>query len=338
MSEASLGIPRVAAFLLSLEADAAKQVIGHLAPDVVEEVAQAMLELPPEFSQPGKVEELHRELAKTANAPKVIRPVKPQQLGVLLAKALGDARGNELLDKIRERRLQERPFSEIEAADPTALGTVLAKESPTIASLVIAHLEPSFSASVLGAFEHFDALEVIRRMATLSPPSYTVLRSIAEQLAERLEGMTTSAAPLDEAARLQTIAELLSNSDATMEKEVIDAIQDDDADMAQEIREFMFTWEDIGTIDKRSMQKILGSVDTKTLSLGLKGASEAVEENVMGNLSQRVRDMVKEERELIGAVPLDEVLAGRDEIMRSVRALIESGEFRPSRGGEELVE
>ena len=77
--------------------------------------------------------------------------------------------------------------------------------------------------------------------------------------------------------------------------------------------------------------------ETKTLSLALKAASEAVESNVMSNLSQRVRDMVREEREMIGAVPMSEVQTGRDEVMRSVRALIESGEFRPSRGGEELV-
>ena len=86
------------------------------------------------------------------------------------------------------------------------------------------------------------------------------------------------------------------------------------------------------------MQKILGAVDTKTLSMALKGCSEPVEENVMSNLSQRVREMVKEERDLIGAVPLSDVITARDEIMRSVRALIESGEFKPSRGGEELVE
>jgi len=86
------------------------------------------------------------------------------------------------------------------------------------------------------------------------------------------------------------------------------------------------------------MQKILGMVDTKTLSIALKGASVAVEENILGNLSSRVREMVSEEREIAGPMPLSDVQDARNEIMVSIRALIEAGEFRPTRGSDALVE
>ena len=85
------------------------------------------------------------------------------------------------------------------------------------------------------------------------------------------------------------------------------------------------------------MQKILGTVDTKTLSVALKGCTPEVEENVLGNLSSRVREMVSEERELAGPVPMSEVKSARDEVLRNIRAMIEAGEFKPTRGGDELV-
>jgi flagellar motor switch protein FliG len=337
MSESLAGVHRVAAFLLSLDAAAAKRVIGHLAPDVVEAVAQAMLDLPDDLAGAGAVAELHRQLALALNGPRTLRAPEDGELARMLGDAIGSDRADKVLARIRERRLIERPFLELERGNPYALGLVLKDESPAVAALVIAHLSPAFSAAALGAFEHEDALGVVKRVATIAPPPFATLRVIAQRLEARLQEAAESPIPTDGKARLKTVAELLSNSEAEMEKGVLEAIQQDDAEMAAEIREFLFTWEDIGTIDKRSMQKILGAVDTKTLSLALKGASAAVEENVMNNLSQRVREMVREEREMIGAVPLAEVMAGREEVMRSVRALIESGEFRPTRGGEELV-
>jgi flagellar motor switch protein FliG len=99
----------------------------------------------------------------------------------------------------------------------------------------------------------------------------------------------------------------------------------------------MFTWTDLAEVDKRSMQKILGSVDTRTLALALKACTADVEENVGNNLSSRVKAMVIEERELAGAVPMSEVLAARGEILKAVHALIEAGDFQPARSGEELV-
>jgi flagellar motor switch protein FliG len=338
MSTGAAGTQRVAAFLLSLDSEVAKKVIGGLAPDVVESVAQAMLELPANFSEAGKAEDLQRELALTLHAPKRLRPCRENDLESLLGSSLGAERAKKVLAGIRERRLQERPFLELEQANPAAVGQLLAKESAAVSAVVMAHLPPAFSAAALAAFAQPQALEVVKRMAALTPPPFAVLRRIAQRLSARVGAVSSEPQATDETRRLKTIAELLSKTTPDMEKGVIEAIQADDAQKAGSIREFLFTWEDIGVIDKRSMQKILGAVDTKTLSMALKGASKAVEENVMGNLSQRVRDMVKEERELAGAVPMAEVLAARGEVMRGVRALIESGEFRPSRGEQELVQ
>ena len=119
---------------------------------------------------------------------------------------------------------------------------------------------------------------------------------------------------------------------------MIEALAQSDERTANELREQLFTWEDIGTLNRRAMTKILGTVDTKTLSIGLKGCSQAVEKNILSNLSSRVREMVTEERELAGPMSIADVKLARDEILKNIRALIESGEFRPNRGGEDLVQ
>jgi flagellar motor switch protein FliG len=122
-----------------------------------------------------------------------------------------------------------------------------------------------------------------------------------------------------------------------IERSILEHLEKEDEEMAAQIRENMFTWADLGDVDKRSMQKILASVDTHTLALALKACALEVEANVLSNLSSRVQEMVAEERELAGLVPMSEVLGARAEIMRAVHALIDAGEFKPSRGGEELV-
>ena len=137
----------------------------------------------------------------------------------------------------------------------------------------------------------------------------------------------------------QTIADMLNMSETEIEKGILDGLGDveNDAELAAEIRDHMFTWNDVGTIDKRAMQKVLASVDTRTLSIALKAAQPDVEANIMDNLSSRVREMVAEERELAGAMPMSEVATARNEIMKSIRALVEAGEIQPTKAGDELV-
>ncbi len=331
------GHQRVAALLLSLDANKRSAILKTLRPDVIEKVARAMVDLDERLVQAGAVDSLYRELALSVNGPKSIQPCDTDELGEMLTTSFGKQKGERVLQDILSRRLEDHPFLAVEGFSATVIGRVLERESSAVAALVLANLDPSVSAKVLQGFEPEDSLEIIRRMATLKPPARSVTRTIAEDLTRRLEAAGSDTPESDPSARLKSIAELLNFSDPQLEKGVIDAIASEDEEMAQELREYMFTWQDIATIDKRSMQKILGTVDTKTLSVALKACSSEVEENVLGNLSSRVREMVSEERELTGPVPMSEVESAREEIMRNIRAMIEAGEFRPSRAGEDLV-
>ncbi|MSR63035.1 MAG: hypothetical protein EXS08_11385 [Planctomycetes bacterium] len=330
------GYQRVAAFLLSLEPNLASAILKGMPGEVVTKVAQAMIDLDPRLTKQGVVEELVRELARNLNRPKAVQPCDADHLKKLLGEAFGK-QADELLRQIQEKRLASRPFLELERRTPVEVARLLKEESPAVAALVLAHLEPTQTALVLQLFEQDIALDIVRRMVLLEPPNVQLVRTVAGDLAQRLAAAPLPAAGADPTRRLQSVAQILNNSAPEMEKKVIEALAQSHEKVANELREHMFTWEDIARLNRRAMTKILGTVDTKTLSVALKGCTQAVEQNILVNLSTRVRDMVVEERELSGAMPLADVKVARDEVLKNIRALIESGEFRPSRGGDALV-
>jgi len=332
------GAHRAAAFLLSMEKERATEILRHVDQKVLVEIVQAMGSLDTSVTSPDSVRELYLQLAEYVDLPDGVRSQDEIELRRLLEETFDADEAQRVLARMNERQLQERPFRAIEFEPPGNITTALEEESDAVIAAVLAHLTPGLSAQVLAGFREERALAIVRRMATLIPPSFHTLVSVAEELAERLDVIREGPVARSRSARLQSIAEVLNFSDPTIEKTVLEGLNEEDAEMATEIRDFMFQWDDLASIDSRAMQKILASIDTKTLSLSLKGSSQEVADNVLKNLSSRVREMVVEERELLGALPLSEIEQGREEILKSVRALIESGEFRPPRAGEDLVE
>jgi len=174
-------------------------------------------------------------------------------------------------------------------------------------------------------------------MANINPPGIETMLAIADDLQERLALAASMPPPRDPTDSLKTVAELMNYSTAETERAVLEGLEQESETVAEQVREFMFSWEDLAMIEKRAMQKILASVDTRTLSMALKACSPEVEQNVMANLSSRVREMVIDEKELTGAVPLSEVVQARSEVLMAVRGLMDSGVFCPARAGSEMV-
>ncbi len=337
VEQSQSGVQKVAAFLLSLDRPTAQAVLKSLDPQVVSDVAGAMTELDPSSTTREKIEQLYLELARTVHAPSGPRAPDEGELASMLEAALGKNGAQGVLAKINDRRKIERPFAAVEKEPSALLAAALADESAAVAALVLVHLSPERSAEILSGLDPDRALDVVRRMATLIPPGTAALSSVAENLLERVAVLSKRSTPADPALRLQSIAQMLNLAQGETGKIVLEGLETDNAKMATDIREFMFTWNDLATVEKKGMQKILSSVETRTLAIALKACPAEVEANIMGNLSSRVREMVKDERELAGPLPMLEVIASRNEIMKSVRSLVESGEFAPAKAGEELV-
>lgn len=331
------GAQRAAAFLLTLEKEHAANVLKHIDQQVIVEVVEAMGDVPPTLTGAEGVRDLYKDVIQSLRGPRGVRRKSEAELYSLIESTLGKQQAADLFDQIKKRLQQERPFLELEKEPAKNIAIALGEQSDAVIAVVLAHLDPSLSAEVLRSLDAKRAYDVVKRMASLVPPATDVLVAISQDLLARLKEIGAGPVSTEPTARRRTIAEMLNFSTADVEKAVLESMHKEDADLAKEIREFMFTWEDLAKVEKRPMQKILTSVDTRTLAIALKACSQKVEDNVMSNLSERVRDMIADERELAGALPMTEVLAARNEIMKSVRTLMEAGEFRPSRAGEELV-
>ena len=331
------GYQKVAAFLLSLNSDVSAKVMRGLDPKVIDGVASAMTELSPDLCTPKSVDGLYSDLARTIYQREGVRSQDDHELADILSQSYGEDEANRVLRDIRDRRRREQPFAFLDQFQPEVVARVLGEESPSIVSLILAHSSPTVSAAVLNVFEEEQTLEIVKRMTSIEPPGIETMLIIADDLAVRMREAERMPPPPDPTETLRTIADLLTHSKGTVEQTVLEGLAAFDETIAGQVKEFMFTWADLGAVDKRSMQKILSTVDTRSLSIALKASPPDVEENIMTNLSSRVRDMVADERDLAGPMSMAEVQISRNEILASVRALVESGEFEPVRAGEEMV-
>lgn len=335
MSDAT-GTQRVAAFLLSLEQADAENILRSLSPEMLGEVVEAMSSLDGSLLKADSLSELYLDLARQVNGPRPVTTKSEGELSAMLEKTLGAEAANHVLGQIQERRRQERPFLNVEARSARSISVALAGESDAVVALVLAHMDPRLSAEVLGLLDEERSPAVVRRMAGLIPPPFETLASVASALEVKLDE-AGDVGSFDSSRKLKTIADLLNSAGGELGKTVLEAIGAEDEGMAEEIREFMFTWNDLAGVDSRSMQKILSTVETKTLAMAIKACPPAVEQTIVGNLSTRVKEMVADEREIAGAVAMSVVEEARAEIMKSVRGLMESGEFTPATSGEDLV-
>lgn len=330
------GAQRVAAFLLSLEPAAASALLKTLAGDVVAPVAEAMIDLDPRLTRAGVVDELVTELARALDEPRPILAGAAKEIETLLARAFG-RKASSYVKRVRASRVASRPFLVLEEHAPAAVAQALRHESAAVCALVLAHLDPARAARVLRHFREEDALAIVNALVVLEPPSPGLVRTVADELARRLTELPAPAPAADPLERIRSVAEILNRSAPAMERKALENLARTDERAADELREQLFSWEDLAQLGRRAMARVLGLVDTRTLALALKGSSAAVEKGVLASLSTRVRAIVLEERELTGAVPADEVRDARAEILRQVRVLIDAGELRPGRGGEPLV-
>ena len=332
------GAQRAAAFLLSLEKDRSAEVMRALDPKVVSKIAEAMTHLEPGLCSVDAIDELYRDLARTFHQRTGVRPQDDFELFALLDSSYGADEAERVISEINARRRREQPFAFIEQIPGPLAARVLKEESPAVVALVLSHVAPSISADVLGAFDEETTLEIVKRMTNVTPPGIETMLTIADDLQDRIRAASLVPAPRAQEDSLRTVADMLNFSEAEIENAVLTRLEEEEAEMASQVRELLFTWDDLATIEKRAMQKILASIDTKTLSIALKACPEGVFENIMNNLSSRVRDMVLDEKELLGPMPFSDVLQARVEIMAAVRALMDSGEFSPARASEELVD
>ncbi|WP_050607010.1 flagellar motor switch protein FliG [Clostridium niameyense] len=253
----------------------------------------------------------------------------------LLSKALGSQKAMEILDKVTEATQQFRPFAIARKADAHQLLNTISDEHPQTIALVLCYLQPDKAAQILSALPEDVQAEVAYRIATMNSTSPIVVKEIEKVLDGKLSSVVRSDA--NTIGGVLTIVDILNQVDRTTEKNITEGLEKEDAELAEKIKESMFVFEDIITLDDVSIQRVLREVESKDLALALKGSSEEVANVIFRNQSKRAAASLKEDIEFLGPVRLMDVEKSQQGIVNIIRRLDEAGEIVISRGGEDAI-
>jgi flagellar motor switch protein FliG len=250
----------------------------------------------------------------------------------LLEQALGAEKAQDILRRITAS-LQVRPFDFVRHTDPQQLLSFIQNEHPQTIALILSYLAPEQSALVLGGLPPAAQWDVTRRIAKMDRITPEVLREVERVLERKLS--TVMGQDFTIAGGIDAVVNLINRVDRGTERNIIEALEEQDPELAEEIKKRLFMFDDIGGMDDRSLQRVLREVDLKDLGLALKGASEDLRQKFFKNMSKRAADMLKEDMDFMGPVRVRMVEEAQQKIVNVVRALEEAGEIVIARSGEE---
>lgn len=253
----------------------------------------------------------------------------------LLSKALGSQRAREILDKVTEITQQYRPFAIARKADANQLLNVISNEHPQTIALILCHLQADKAAQIMSALPEDVQTEVSYRIAIMSDTSPMVIKEIEKVLDSKLSSVVKSKTSV--IGGVPTLVDILNQVDTTTEKNITEALEREDAELAEKVKQSMFVFEDIVTLDDVSIQRVLREVEVKDLSYALKGCSEDVANSIFRNQSKRAAASLKEDMEFLGPVRLADVEKCQQKVVGVIRRLDEAGEIIISRGGEDAI-
>lgn len=254
----------------------------------------------------------------------------------ILEETLGEAQASDILDRVTQGRL-ELPFEFLHRADPRQVLSFIENEHPQTITLVLAHMPPERAALVLSGLPEDRQRAVAHRLATMDRTSPDVIEQV-EQVLERRLSSVLQPTEMTAVGGVQSLVDILNRSDRGTERLILETFEQSDPELADEIRQRMFVFEDITQLDDRSVQLVLRQVDTKDLAMALKGVRADVRQLILRNMSERAAQNLVEEIDLLGPVRLKSVEEAQGGIVRVIRALEESGQLVLNRGADEFVE
>lgn len=254
----------------------------------------------------------------------------------MLEEAMGEDKAGELVERITAGMV-DLPFEFIRRADPRQVLSFLQDEHPQTITLVLAHMPPDQAAMVLSGLAEDLQREVSHRLAVMDRTSPDVIEQV-ERVLERKLSSVLQPTEMTAVGGVQSLVDIINRSDRATERLILEGLERSDPDLADEVRQRMFVFEDITTLDDKAIQLILRQVDSKDLAVALKGVRAEVRSKIMRNLSERAAQNLGEEIDLLGPVRLKTVEEAQGGIVRVIRALEESGQLVLTRSADEFVE
>jgi flagellar motor switch protein FliG len=252
----------------------------------------------------------------------------------ILEKTVGVQRAGGIMKKLKEGT-SIRPFSFVRKADPRQLANIIGQEHPQTIALILSYIFSEQAAVILSALPAELQPEIARRVAMMERTSPEVLKEVEKVLDERLSAIVTQ--DYTAAGGIPSLVGILNLVDRATEKRILEELEQQDAELAEQIRKRMFIFEDIVTLSDTAIQRIIREVDTKDLALALKGVNEEVSVRIFKNISKRGAELLKEDMQFMGPVRLREVEEVQQRIVNVIRSLDEAGEIVIVRGGEDAI-
>lgn len=323
------GREKAAILLVSLGTENAAKIFKHL---TEEEIEQITLEIANLRKVKGEdAEKIIEEFHQMALAQAYISQGGIQYARELLEKAVGQEKASNIIGRLTAS-LQIRPFDSIRKTEPSQLLNFIQNEHPQTIALILAYLDKSKAAAILSSLPPESQADIARRIALMDRTSPDIIKQVELVIEKKLSSVLHS--EYTEAGGIQSIVDILNNVDRGTEKQILESLEEEDMDLTEEIRKRMFVFEDIILLDDRAIQRVVREVDSKTLALALKTASEEVAETLYRNMSKRAASLLKEDIEFMGPVRLREVEEAQMAIVNEIRRLDEAGEIIIVRGGE----
>lgn len=327
------GVQKAAILFITLGPDASAGIIKKLPENEIQKITYEIANITSVRSE--QKEEILNEFVQMNKAKDFILEGGLEYARTLLGKALGAQRAREIMDKVTEATQQFRPFSIARKADAHQLLNIISNEHPQTIALVLCYLQSDKAGQILSALPQDVQAEVAIRIATMNNTSPTIVKEIEKVLDAKLSSVVKS--DMTVLGGVETLVDILNQVDRTTEKNITEDLEREDAELAEKVKESMFVFEDIITLDDVSIQRVLREVDTKELSLALKGCSEEVANAIFRNQSKRAAATLKEDMEFLGPVRLMDVEKAQQRIVSIIRRLDEAGEIVISRGGEDAI-
>ncbi|MFN3865158.1 MAG: flagellar motor switch protein FliG [Demequina sp.] len=251
----------------------------------------------------------------------------------LLEATLGPAKAAEILERLSSR-VQAQPFDFLRRADARQVVSLLTGEHPQTIALVLAHLRPEHASAIMAGFSPETQTIVARRIALMEGASPDVVTLVAEELRRKATNLITSH-EMSSVGGVAPLVEIINRADAATEKLILEGLTEQDPELADQIRQLMFVFADITMLDDRAVQLVLRGIEASTLATALKGADDAVRDKILANMSERAREGLLEEIDLLGKVRMSLVEEARSRVVQVIRGLEENGEIMISRDSQD---
>lgn len=327
------GVEKAAILLLSLSEEDAAQILKHLEPKQVQKVGLAMAQMT-DLNQ-AKISAVHRLFIEQIQNFSTIGFQSEEFIKRALTAALGEEKAANLIDQIVLGG-GAKGLDSLKWMDSKQVANIIRNEHPQIQTIVLSYLDPEQSAEILSQFPEKVRLDLTMRIANLEEVQPAALQELNEIMEKQFAGQAgTQTAKM---GGLKAAADILNYMDTNIEGQLMDSIREHDEEMAQQIQDLMFVFENLVDVDDRGIQTLLREVQQDVLMKALKGTDETLKEKIFKNMSKRAAELLQDDLEAMGPVRVSDVEAAQKEILSTARRLSDAGEIMlGSGGGDEFL-